>query len=155
MHSSIGGLLGCLCISAIVNSVAVNTGVHVSFWIRAFHKGTRHRLWPGKRVAHLPGCCRMPGLRTLRGRCPKSEGPWLSPRSPAERLAERSSDPGQGTQPSETSQEGASNKYPDLSFPVSPLSHHCSPLAEHHSTTSGQSLHQRSVSQGTEQGGEG
>ena len=51
IHSSIDGHLGCLCVSAVVNSAAVNIGVHVSFWIRAFDKGTSHKLWPGKRAA--------------------------------------------------------------------------------------------------------
>ena len=33
IHSSISGYLGCFRVLAIVNSVALNIGVHVSFWI--------------------------------------------------------------------------------------------------------------------------
>jgi len=35
-HSSVSGHTGCLHVLAIVNSAAVNIGVHVSFLIRAF-----------------------------------------------------------------------------------------------------------------------
>ena len=35
-HSSVDGHAGCSHVLALVNSAAVNTGVHVSFWITAF-----------------------------------------------------------------------------------------------------------------------
>ena len=38
IHSSVGGHLGCYHVLAIVNSVAMNIGVHVSFWIRDFSR---------------------------------------------------------------------------------------------------------------------
>ena len=35
-QSSAYGQLGCFCILAVLNSAAVNDGVHVSFWVRVF-----------------------------------------------------------------------------------------------------------------------
>ena len=36
IHSSVYGHLGCFQVLAIVNSAAINTGIHVSYWIRVF-----------------------------------------------------------------------------------------------------------------------
>ena len=36
IYSSVDGHLGCLHVLAIVNSAAVNTEVHITFWIRVF-----------------------------------------------------------------------------------------------------------------------
>ena len=38
IHSSVYGHLGCSHIRAIVNSAALNIGVHVSFWVMAFSR---------------------------------------------------------------------------------------------------------------------
>ena len=42
IHSSANGYLGCFQVLAIVNSAAVNTGVHVSFSILVF---SRYMYW--------------------------------------------------------------------------------------------------------------
>ena len=36
IHSSVDGHSGCFCVPTIVNSAAINIGVHVSFWIMVF-----------------------------------------------------------------------------------------------------------------------
>ena len=36
IHSSVNGRLGCLSVLGVVNSAAMNIGVHVSFWIMVF-----------------------------------------------------------------------------------------------------------------------
>ena len=36
VHSSVDGHLGCCHVWAIVNGAAVNTGVHILFWIMCF-----------------------------------------------------------------------------------------------------------------------
>ena len=46
IRSFVGGYLGCFHVLAIVDSAAVNTGVHVSFWILFF---SRHM--PSKGIA--------------------------------------------------------------------------------------------------------
>ena len=38
IHSSVDGHLGCFRILAVVNSAAVNTGVHIAFWIMFFSR---------------------------------------------------------------------------------------------------------------------
>ena len=38
IHFSAGGHLGCFCVIAILNSAAINIGVHVSLWIVVFFR---------------------------------------------------------------------------------------------------------------------
>ena len=38
IHSSVNGYLGCFHVLAIINSAAVNIGVHVSFWFMVFSR---------------------------------------------------------------------------------------------------------------------
>ena len=38
IHSSLDGQLGCFHVLTIINSAAVNIGLHVSFWIRIFSR---------------------------------------------------------------------------------------------------------------------
>ena len=38
IHSSVDGHLGCFCVPTIVNSAAINIGVHVSFLIMVFSR---------------------------------------------------------------------------------------------------------------------
>ena len=58
--SSVSGLLYCFCVLAVVNSAAVNIGVHVSFWIMVF-------LWyvPSSRFAGSYGSFIPSSIRNL------------------------------------------------------------------------------------------
>ena len=62
IHLSVSGHLGCSDVLAIVNSATMNTGVHVSFWIRVFHC-VCFWLWiPGSQEFSFTGgaLCRFP-----------------------------------------------------------------------------------------------
>ena len=43
IHSFVGGYLGCFHVLATVDSAAMNTGVHVSFWILFFPRSMPRR----------------------------------------------------------------------------------------------------------------
>ena len=60
IHSFVSGYLGCVHVLAIVNSAAVNIGVHVSFWFMVF---SRHM--PRSGIAESCSSCIFSVLRNL------------------------------------------------------------------------------------------
>ena len=56
IHSSVDGHLDCLHDLAIVNSAAMNTGVHVSFWILGFFS-EQTNTYTGNNVSQAPEAC--------------------------------------------------------------------------------------------------
>ena len=51
IHSSVDGQVGCFPVLAVVHSAAMNTGVHVSFWIMFFSGHTPRSGMQGRMVA--------------------------------------------------------------------------------------------------------
>ena len=85
-------------------------GVALKSKEKVFDKGTSHKLWPERRAAPHQDSA---GLATLRNRCPRLKG------GPAESLAKRSDDLGQGTRwLSVTTQGGSLQQMARFFFPL-------------------------------------